>query len=141
MPTLGGAIQDACEYFRLTIDRSETPRPRKGKQARSLRTERPRAAARRPRGGRRASAPPRPSPARRLAGLGEDASYRAAAKGDIPWIRVGGRKRVPLRALEQTGRYVGRFQKTVEMFSNPQATSGEAIKDWREIAAPSGNTQ
>jgi hypothetical protein len=42
-----------------------------------------------------------PEAGRRLAGLGEDASYRAAAKGDIPWIRVGGRKRVPLRALEQ----------------------------------------
>jgi endonuclease III len=47
------AIQDACEYFRLTINRSETPRPRKGKQARSLRTERLGAAARRRRGGRR----------------------------------------------------------------------------------------
>jgi endonuclease III len=40
------AIQDACEYYRLTVNRSETSRPRKGKQARSLRTQRPRAAAR-----------------------------------------------------------------------------------------------
>jgi protein O-mannosyl-transferase len=33
-------------------------------------------------------------------------------------------------ALEQTGRYRGRFQKTVEMFENPQTTSGELVKEW-----------
>ncbi|HEY5973317.1 MAG TPA: tetratricopeptide repeat protein [Geobacteraceae bacterium] len=33
-------------------------------------------------------------------------------------------------ALEQTGRYGGRFQKTVEMFENPQATGSDLLKDW-----------
>ena len=49
------AVQEACDYFRLTLSRSETPRPRKGKQARSSRARRPRASARSHRRARRPS--------------------------------------------------------------------------------------
>jgi excisionase family DNA binding protein len=34
-------------------------------------------------------------------GLGRNASYDAAKRGDIPTIRIGKLLRVPLRALEQ----------------------------------------
>jgi hypothetical protein len=33
-------------------------------------------------------------------GLGRNASYEAAARGEIPSVRVGGRIIVPIRALE-----------------------------------------
>jgi hypothetical protein len=33
--------------------------------------------------------------------MGRNASYDAAARGEIPTIRVGRRLRVPIRALEQ----------------------------------------
>jgi hypothetical protein len=34
-------------------------------------------------------------------GLGKNASYEAARRGDIPTIRIGGRLRVPVVALER----------------------------------------
>ena len=34
-------------------------------------------------------------------GLGESASYAAAARGEIPFIQVGGLKRVPVVLMEQ----------------------------------------
>jgi hypothetical protein len=34
-------------------------------------------------------------------GLGEAASYAAAARGEIPYIQVGGPKRVPVVLMEQ----------------------------------------
>ena len=34
-------------------------------------------------------------------GIGENASYRAAALGKIPFIKVGGKKRVPIRLMEK----------------------------------------
>jgi len=34
-------------------------------------------------------------------GLGKNASYEAARRGDIPVIRIGGRLRVPVVALER----------------------------------------
>lgn len=34
-------------------------------------------------------------------GLGEAASYAAAARGDIPYIQVGGLKRVPIQLMEK----------------------------------------
>ena len=33
-------------------------------------------------------------------GLGKNASYEAAKRGDIPFIQVGGKKRVPVLAME-----------------------------------------
>ena len=41
-----------------------------------------------------------PEAGKKYFGLGIDASYRAANNGDIPFIRVGGRKRVPIAALD-----------------------------------------
>ena len=32
--------------------------------------------------------------------LGKNASYEAAKRGDIPYIQIGGKKRVPVRAME-----------------------------------------
>jgi excisionase family DNA binding protein len=34
-------------------------------------------------------------------GVGRDASYNAAKRGDLPIIQIGGMRRVPLRALEK----------------------------------------
>jgi hypothetical protein len=34
-------------------------------------------------------------------GIGETASYAAAARGEIPYIRVGGLKRVPVALMEE----------------------------------------
>jgi hypothetical protein len=42
-----------------------------------------------------------PEAGRKYFGLAEDASYRAARAGDIPVIKVGGRKRVPVIAIER----------------------------------------
>jgi hypothetical protein len=42
-----------------------------------------------------------PEAGRKYFGLAEDASYRAAKAGDIPVIKVGGRKRVPVIAIER----------------------------------------
>ncbi len=33
--------------------------------------------------------------------LGRDASYQAARRGDIPYIQVGRKKRVPIAAMEK----------------------------------------
>ena len=33
--------------------------------------------------------------------LGRDASYQAARRGDIPFIQVGRKKRVPIAAMER----------------------------------------
>jgi len=38
---------------------------------------------------------------RKYLGLGKHASYRAAARGEIPAIRVGGIMRVPVAAMER----------------------------------------
>lgn len=37
----------------------------------------------------------------RYFGLGETASYAAAERGDIPYIQVGGLKRVPIMLMEE----------------------------------------
>ena len=37
----------------------------------------------------------------RMLGLGRDASYQAAKRGDIPVLRIGGRLLVPLAALRR----------------------------------------
>jgi len=42
-----------------------------------------------------------PEAGRRYFDLGRGASYEAAYRGDIPTIRIGGRIRVPVRALEE----------------------------------------
>ena len=42
-----------------------------------------------------------PEAGRRYFDLGRNASYAAAARGDLPVVRVGRTKRVPVRALEQ----------------------------------------
>jgi hypothetical protein len=41
-----------------------------------------------------------PEAGRRYFGLGRNASYEAAARGDIPTIKIGKLLRVPVRALE-----------------------------------------
>jgi excisionase family DNA binding protein len=38
---------------------------------------------------------------RKYLGLGKHASYRAAARGEIPAIRIGGIMRVPVAAMER----------------------------------------
>ena len=47
----------------------------------------------------------------RFFGLGENASYRAAANGDIPYIMVGGRKRAIISAIEERIRAAAEEQK------------------------------
>jgi hypothetical protein len=42
-----------------------------------------------------------PEAGRRFFSLGKNASYAAAARGEIPVIRIGGRLRVPVIALER----------------------------------------
>jgi hypothetical protein len=42
-----------------------------------------------------------PVAGRRYFGLGKNASYAAAARGEIPVIRIGARLRVPVAALER----------------------------------------
>ena len=34
-------------------------------------------------------------------GMGKNASYAAAEKGELPVVRIGRRRRVPIRALER----------------------------------------
>ena len=42
-----------------------------------------------------------PEAGRRFYGIGKNASYEAAARGDIPVIQVGRLKRVPVVAMER----------------------------------------
>jgi hypothetical protein len=42
-----------------------------------------------------------PQAGRKYFDLSRDASYKAAQRGDIPVIKVGGRYRVPIAAMEQ----------------------------------------
>ena len=42
-----------------------------------------------------------PEAGRRYFGIGKNASYRAAERGDIPTIRVGGLLRVPVIRMER----------------------------------------
>ena len=42
-----------------------------------------------------------PTAGRRYFGLGKNASYAAAARGEIPVIKIGARLRVPVAALER----------------------------------------
>jgi len=42
-----------------------------------------------------------PQAGRRYFDLGKNASYEAARRGDLPIIRIGGRLRVPIIALER----------------------------------------
>ena len=42
-----------------------------------------------------------PEAGRIYLGLGRDASYEAAKRGDIPFIQVGRLKRVPIAAMER----------------------------------------
>ena len=42
-----------------------------------------------------------PEAGRIYLGLGRDASYEAAKRGDIPFIQVGRKKRVPIAAMEK----------------------------------------
>lgn len=42
-----------------------------------------------------------PAAGRRYFGIGKNASYQAARRGELPVIRVGGRLRAPVVALER----------------------------------------
>ena len=42
-----------------------------------------------------------PAPGRQYFDLGKNASYAAAARGEIPTIKIGSRLRVPVIALER----------------------------------------
>jgi hypothetical protein len=44
---------------------------------------------------------PVPEAGRRYFGLGRNASYEAAKRGELPVIRIGARLRVPVAALER----------------------------------------
>ena len=49
-----------------------------------------------------------PAAGRRYFGLGKNASYEAAKRGEIPVIKIGSRLRVPILALERMLEQVGR---------------------------------
>lgn len=57
--------------------------------------------------------------AARVLGIGRDAAYRAAARGDLPTLRVGRRILVPVAALE---RLLGIQHDTVKAGGGPPAT-------------------
>jgi excisionase family DNA binding protein len=42
-----------------------------------------------------------PEAGKRYLGLGRNGSYNAAARGELPVIKVGGRYRVPVRRMEE----------------------------------------
>jgi len=42
-----------------------------------------------------------PEAGREYLGIGRDASYQAASRGEIPYIQVGRLKRVPVVAMER----------------------------------------
>jgi Helix-turn-helix domain len=42
-----------------------------------------------------------PEAGKRYLGLGRNGSYNAAARGEIPVLRIGGRFRVPVRRMEE----------------------------------------
>jgi hypothetical protein len=42
-----------------------------------------------------------PEAGKRYLGLGRNGSYGAAARGELPVIKVGGRLRVPVRRMEE----------------------------------------
>ena len=41
-----------------------------------------------------------PEAGRRFLGIGANASYRAAARGEIPFVKIGKIKRVPIKLME-----------------------------------------
>jgi hypothetical protein len=61
-----------------------------------------------------------PEAGRRYFGLCRNASYDAAARGDIPTIRIGRLLRVPVRALE---RMLDRASEPTTWAPNPATTS------------------
>jgi hypothetical protein len=56
-------------------------------------------------------------------GLGEAASYAAAARGEIPYIQVGGLKRVPIQLMEQKLLQVERAVNSDAATAEPAALS------------------
>ena len=53
-----------------------------------------------------------PEAGRRYFGLSKNASYDAAARGDIPTVTIGRLKRVPVRLLERMLDTAGQSDKT-----------------------------
>ncbi len=51
-----------------------------------------------------------PEAGREYLGLGRDASYEAAKRGEIPFIQIGRLKRVPIIAMERLLERVGETQ-------------------------------
>jgi hypothetical protein len=49
-----------------------------------------------------------PEAGRRYFGIGKNASYAAAARGDMPVIKIGRRRRVPIIAMERLMEQAGR---------------------------------
>ena len=62
---------------------------------------------------------------KRLFGLDKNAAYRAAACGQIPCVKLGGKWRVPLRAVEAMYTEIGR--RTAERMSQPKI--GNRVRD------------
>jgi hypothetical protein len=54
-----------------------------------------------PRGGDETKTLPMPEAGKRYFGLGRNASYEAARRGDLPVIKIGSRLRVSVTALER----------------------------------------
>lgn len=54
-----------------------------------------------------------PEAGKRYFNLGKNASYEAARRGDLPVIRIGGRLRVPIVALERMLAEAGPHKATV----------------------------
>jgi hypothetical protein len=59
-----------------------------------------------------------PAAGRRYFGIGKNASYAAAARGEIPIIRIGSRLRVPVIAMERM---------LVEAYPSPRAATSELV--------------
>lgn len=51
-----------------------------------------------------------PEAGKKYLGLSRNAAYRAAERGELPYIQVGRLKRVPVRAMERLMDNVGKFK-------------------------------
>ena len=77
-----------------------------------------------------------PEAGKRYFGLCRNAAYDAAARGEIPTIKIGRLLRVPVRALEKMlddGKTVEEIERLVRAFKGDGASTSTAIKAVREM--------